>query len=300
MDTPRDLNSRIKILELFVLHVLPANNEWDYAKSFVANSDILDDERRDAFLTTLNELHEVREQELAEAEAEQDLVGFAEETEDEDLQQNEGRIYMNENDDDQVIEDSSKHNYTPDRKHAHRRSSSEVDYGIDDDRLKARSPPPQSTATTKATSTVYSAPTSTRTISPAPSAPPPSSATASVKAVTPPVPTPQPTRKSSVVPARKGVNGPSRKTNSTNNNNRSQKESSHLAKLIRIISNITGAIASSLTTNPTQVFRTLMFVCALLAMLARRDVRERLRKIVGQGWLKVQQTAGMGMKVSYV
>ena len=31
-DTPRDLEKRIKLLELYTLHVLPRNEEWDYAR----------------------------------------------------------------------------------------------------------------------------------------------------------------------------------------------------------------------------------------------------------------------------
>ncbi|RMZ85739.1 hypothetical protein DV737_g436, partial [Chaetothyriales sp. CBS 132003] len=61
--TPKDLHSRIKIIELFTLHVLPAVGEWDYARSFVSNSDVLDEERREAFLQTLAELQEAKEQE---------------------------------------------------------------------------------------------------------------------------------------------------------------------------------------------------------------------------------------------
>ncbi|RMD42229.1 hypothetical protein DV735_g2876, partial [Chaetothyriales sp. CBS 134920] len=63
--TPKDLHSRIKIIELFTLHVLPAVGEWDYARSFVSNSDVLDEERREAFLQTLAELQEAKEQEEA-------------------------------------------------------------------------------------------------------------------------------------------------------------------------------------------------------------------------------------------
>ena len=101
--TPKDLSSRIKIIELFTLHVLPANNEWDYARSFVSNSDILDDERREAFLQTLNELQEAKEQESAL----DDTTDYSEEDspEQEQPQQNGHK--------------------------GHQRTSSEVDYGIE-------------------------------------------------------------------------------------------------------------------------------------------------------------------------
>lgn len=68
-DTPKDLNARIKILELFTLHVLPRNEEWEYAKEFISLSDVLDDERKEAFLLTLDGLREEKEQgELKAAE----------------------------------------------------------------------------------------------------------------------------------------------------------------------------------------------------------------------------------------
>ncbi|KAK4233793.1 pinin/SDK/memA/ protein conserved region-domain-containing protein [Achaetomium macrosporum] len=61
-DTPRDLNARVKILELYTLHVLPRNSEWDYAREFISVSPVLDDERREAFLQALESL---REEQLA-------------------------------------------------------------------------------------------------------------------------------------------------------------------------------------------------------------------------------------------
>ncbi|CAD0087442.1 unnamed protein product [Aureobasidium vineae] len=68
--TPRDLNTRLKLLELYTLHVLPQNGEWDYARDFISMSEVLDDERRDAFLQALHTLKEekaldgIREKEL--------------------------------------------------------------------------------------------------------------------------------------------------------------------------------------------------------------------------------------------
>ncbi|RFU23966.1 hypothetical protein B7463_g12374, partial [Scytalidium lignicola] len=56
-DTPRDLNARVKILELYTLHVLLRNNEWDYAREFINMNEVLDEERREAFLQALESLH---------------------------------------------------------------------------------------------------------------------------------------------------------------------------------------------------------------------------------------------------
>ncbi|KAF1354343.1 hypothetical protein EJ07DRAFT_168313 [Lizonia empirigonia] len=60
-DTPRDLNTRIKLLELYTLHVLPRNDEWDYAREFIAMSEVLDDDRKEAFLLALHSLKEEKE-----------------------------------------------------------------------------------------------------------------------------------------------------------------------------------------------------------------------------------------------
>lgn len=56
--TPRDIFARVKILELYTLHVLLRNDEWDYAREFLSMSDVLDDERREAFLEALQSLRE--------------------------------------------------------------------------------------------------------------------------------------------------------------------------------------------------------------------------------------------------
>ncbi|RMJ25668.1 Peroxin 26 [Aspergillus sp. HF37] len=61
-DTPKDLNSRVKIIELFTLHVLPRNEEWEYAREFINLSEVLDEERKEMFLQTLDGLKEEKEQ----------------------------------------------------------------------------------------------------------------------------------------------------------------------------------------------------------------------------------------------
>lgn len=60
-NTPRDLNTRLKLLELYTLHILPRNDEWDYAREFISMSEVLDDERKEAFLLALHSLKEEKE-----------------------------------------------------------------------------------------------------------------------------------------------------------------------------------------------------------------------------------------------
>ncbi|TQB76691.1 hypothetical protein MPDQ_007086 [Monascus purpureus] len=59
--TPKDLAARVRIIELFTLHVLPRNNEWEYARDFISLSDVLDEERKEAFLQALENLKEEKE-----------------------------------------------------------------------------------------------------------------------------------------------------------------------------------------------------------------------------------------------
>jgi hypothetical protein len=75
--TPRDLNTRLRLLELYTLHVLPRNGEWDYAREFINMSEVLDDERKETFLLALHGLREeqqnsaIREAELQREQQEQ-------------------------------------------------------------------------------------------------------------------------------------------------------------------------------------------------------------------------------------
>jgi hypothetical protein len=76
-NTPRDLQTSLKLLELYTLHVLPRNGEWEYAREFIMMSEVLDDERKEAFLQALHGLKEEqyqateREREIQTAQQEQ-------------------------------------------------------------------------------------------------------------------------------------------------------------------------------------------------------------------------------------
>jgi hypothetical protein len=157
--TPKDLTSRIKIIELFTLHVLPANDEWAYSQSFISNSDILDEERREAFLQTLAELQEAKEQEQALTD---DLTEDYSETE-------------------EPAQTNGFHR-------GHQRTSSEVDYGIEKDHpngQQASLTPTNGDGTSKAPMTSL------------PPQPEPSSQTSRPPHLSPPAQTPRrPTRRS--------------------------------------------------------------------------------------------------------
>jgi hypothetical protein len=52
--------------------------------------------------------------------------------------------------------------------------------------------------------------------------------------------------------------------------------------------------------NPMVLLRMLAFIVGILMVLGRRDVREKIQRVLANGWTKVRQTAGMGVKVSYI
>ncbi|KAK8058890.1 hypothetical protein PG994_009338 [Apiospora phragmitis] len=116
-DTPRDLNARVKILELYTLHVLLRNDEWDYAREFISVSSVLDEERRDAFLQALQSLQEDQQEQERHDQEEK-------ERQDEQLRKDleEAKRLRSENE-------------TRERKRLEeertRREGSEVDYGIE-------------------------------------------------------------------------------------------------------------------------------------------------------------------------
>lgn len=136
-NTPRDLNSRAKVLELYTLHVLPRNEEWETAREFIRMSNELDDERKDAFLYTLDTLQEQaqtdrnREAELLR-QRDEELARQRQEAEDRRLAES------------RMLEEKSRASEAASQKSAssrggsslkgHQKSNSEVDYGIEETR----------------------------------------------------------------------------------------------------------------------------------------------------------------------
>ncbi|KAI0180908.1 hypothetical protein GGR52DRAFT_522170 [Hypoxylon sp. FL1284] len=116
-DTPRDLNARVKILELYTLHVLLRNNEWDYAREFINASAVLDDERREAFLQALQSLQEEQQQ--------------SERREHEERQKQEEQLQKDIEEARRLrAENEARERRRLDEERA-RREGSEVDYGIE-------------------------------------------------------------------------------------------------------------------------------------------------------------------------
>jgi len=238
-DTPRDLNARVKILELYTLHVLLRNNEWDYAREFISVSSVLDEERREAFLQALQSLQdEQKEHELREREEQR----YQDEQLKRDIEDAKRKR----------LEHEERERLEKERRNRDR-GGGEVDYGVEE-----TSPPTPRPGSSKSRSSANGRPI---------------------------------TKKSNLSPtARSAV--PAKKAPPT-----------LVTRAGNIISNMRKVLedmAVNFQTRPLFLLQMLAFVIGLVAVLSRKDVKDRLKKIVYSGWMKVRSTAGMGVKVSYI
>ena len=252
-DTPKDLAARVKILELFTLHVLPRNEEWDYAREFINLSEVLDEEKKEVFVQTLDGLRDEKErgvQRAAEIQQEKN-----EEFERQRLEEEQRRV------DEDVAAEKRQRLAAAKAQASHRKTSSEVDYGIDKSLpngvSKVRNSKP---STSSKQSRAVGGTTSGR----AQLSPPPESSK-SVKKVE---------RRNSVV--------------------------GQVRNLATMLQNVVKNMALSVSSNPMSYLRTLLFIMGIVVALSRRNVRDLIRRITGQGWEKIRATAGMGVKVSYI
>ncbi|KAL1965714.1 hypothetical protein VTN77DRAFT_5214 [Rasamsonia byssochlamydoides] len=243
-DTPKDLTARVKIIELFTLHVLPRNEEWDYAREFIRHSEVLDEERKDVFLQTLEGLKEEKErgnQRAAELQREKEAELERQMREEEQRKAEAAaaeRLQQN----------------------GHKRTSSEVDYGIEKEHPNGVAKEKQAD---KPSSSGKSIPPSGRT--PFSPSPPPGSSKKIKKAEKPAAPVSRQAR-----------------------------------ALLNVLRNILRSLSQSVVGNPMAFLRTLLFTLGILMALSRQDVRERIRKLTNTSWQKIRGTVGMGMKVSYI
>ena len=244
-NTPRDLNSRLQILELYILHVLPRNDEWDYAREFINISEVLDEERKEAFLQTLDSL---------QAET---MQSYHEDSEDSEQLSHAEPMPM------QDAEDSSTSTIkasSPPLAKSHKRRTSEVDYGIEHSPAAEPELPEETSI-------------------PAPPAIKPSNA-----ARDPP---------NIGLASKPSVTRTKRNTASFNSKTRTSTMLSSMRTFML-------SLSRSLQTNPLALLRTLVFLVGLLMALSRREIRDRVRRALGDGWGKLLSTIGMGVKVSYI
>lgn len=244
-DTPRDLNARVKILELYTLHVLVRNNEWDYAREFISVSSVLDDERREAFLQALQSLKEDQQETEKQAREEQ-------ERQDEKLRRDleEARRLRAENE--------AREKRQVDEERA-RREASEIDYGVD------------------TTSTGGSSSGRIRRSRPQPGA-------GSKAAKTP-------------------KTGKATAGGTSPNKNKAVVPASYGARAAVMFANVRAMIermSATFQTNPMLLMRFLAFIITLVLMFGKKNMRERINRLMATSWNKVKATAGMGVKVSYI
>lgn len=240
-DTPRDLNARVKILELYTLHVLIRNNEWDYAREFISVSSVLDDERRDAFLQALQSLQEDQQ------EAERKELGDKQRQEEQlrhDVE--EARRLRAEN------EEREKRRIEEERA---KREGGEIDYGVD-----------------------------TKSVG--------GSSTGRSRCSRPPTGEARP-RSSKAKAANGASTGKSKAVAAPSLGARTVVMFANVRTMIR-------RMGSTVHTNPMLLLRFLAFIMGLVIMFGKKNIRERMARIVGTSWNKVKATAGMGVKVSYI
>ncbi|KAB5558565.1 peroxin 26 [Coniochaeta sp. 2T2.1] len=247
--TPRDLNARVKILELYTLHVLLRNDEWDYAREFISMSSVLDDERREAFLQALQSLYE--EQKESERREREEKVRQEAELR-RDLE--EARQLRAEN---EAIE--RKRVEEERARRAAAAASSEVDYGVEGTPSVAGS----STSRTSRGGGKRHA----RGKSSAGSGAAGKLTAASKKG------------KAAVAPPSLG---------------------SRAAMVLSNVRTLIEHLGSSFSSNPLVLIRTLAFIIGFLLLLSRKNIRQRISRVLGNSWGKVKATAGMGVKVSYI
>lgn len=253
-ETPKDLTSRLKILELFTLHVLPRNEEWEYARSFISMSDMLDDERRDAFLQSFQELKDVRDHELREKEE-----ALLQLQKDAQLPKKLEGKKMAEADPSVPMTQIPGQNGS-----VHRRRSSEVDYGIDQNRPTGNTVPGPAAQRATATPNSTSAPSGPRARHP------------------------------------RSAEGSSNRNVRRSPQKQIPAFVRQISNVFRVLQNVVQHMTASLRANPTVLLRMLLSLIAIIMALSRRDIRERAKRILNSGWEKVRSTVGMGVKVSYI
>lgn len=291
-DTPRDLNSRVKILELYTLHVLLRNDEWDYAREFITASPILDEERREAFLQALQSLqdeqHEAEKRETEEKRRQEEQVQ-------QDLEETRRIRAENEERERRRIEEERARReggggggsgYGGGGGGLESIGGSEVEYsgdGMSSASQPRRHKAPSSTAGSTSTRGGGRTRSSKSSKLAAPTSAPASSASAK-PARTPSAPKPKP----------KSAKGKSRAVAAP------PTLGSRTAMLFSNLRGFLEQMGLAFQTTPMALLRTLLFIVALLVMLGRQGNRERIARVLGGVWNKIKATAGMGVKVSYI
>jgi len=226
-NTPRDLHTHLKLLELYTLHCLPRNGEWDYAREFIMMSEVLDDERKEAFLHALYDLKE--EQENA-SKREEELKERQREELEERRQREEEESRLAEQ---RRLEEEKRREDTKRR----------------------------------------------------PQRPPDAMGGNGVKAKQPAAPTSSTSRQ-----PKKDIS-------------RRKQPATLYTRAAGVFTALQSALmqtAQGLANNPMVLLRTMLFLLAFALAFGRREIRERVKRLLERAWEKLRGTVGMGVKVSYI
>lgn len=102
-------------------------------------------------------------------------------------------------------------------------------------------------------------------------------------------------------PSRKGASSPTAtKTNPSSSAVTGPGMGTRASLILNNIRSVLDHVMTAFHGNPFLLYRTLAFIIGFLLMFSNKRVRDRITRVVQQGWGKVRATAGMGMKVSYI
>ena len=236
-NTPRDLHTHLKLLELYTLHVLPRNAEWDYAREVIMMSELLDDERKEAFLHALHGLKE--EQENAAKREEELMQRQKEELEARRRREEEEERERRRLDEERKREDAARASTRPQR-------------------------PPDATTAVNG-SGARAKPSSARRID---------DSSAST--------TRQP------------------KKDVTRRKQSSISLYARTASMFTALQSVLMQTAQGLANNPMALLRMMLFLLVFALAFGRREIREKVRRLLERAWEKLRGTVGMGVKVSYI
>lgn len=228
-NTPRDLHTSLKLLELYTLHVLPRNQEWEYARDFIMISEVLDEERKEAFLQALHGLKE---------------------------EQEEAKLREKELQKQQQIQLEQQRREEERRRIEEERRREEEILRREEARRTQRPPDPGTGSSTK--------------------------------------PTPNQGRPDSLgSPSSRRKKEVTRRPPPASLYNRATSFFAAFQTMIQ-------QTAESLSQNPMAMMRAVLFLLMFALAFGRRDLRERVKRMIQRAWEKVRGTVGMGVKVSYI
>lgn len=265
-DTPRDLNARVRIIELFTLHVLPRTGEWDYARDFINRSEVLDEELREEFSQALRSLEEEEEEDDDSKGPQEDRFEDAMPHVDDELTEQEPSPVVEEAETRSDSMETVRQRPPPVENHD-RTINSEHDYGVVDNPADL----PLATAADDPPKVQQPAPPQK----------------APIKTIQPKHITPRSTPTKST--------GKKTTTNTTTTSIY-RRSAAVVSALQHLMKNMTEQVSR----NPMSLLRFVLFVMGLVVAFSRRGVRDRVGRLTGAGWEKVRRTVGMGVKVSYI